>query len=66
MDLEAKKNAFLEAVKPEVQAIGQKFYAHAKEALKEAALESKTPLDDMALEVLISAFEKKILEKLGA
>ena len=65
MDLEAKKNAFFEAVKPEVQAIGQKLYAHAKEILKEAAAESKTPLDDMALEVLISAFEKKLLEKLG-
>jgi len=66
MDLEAKKNEFFEDVKPEVQVIGQKFYKHAKAALIEAAAETKTPLDDMALEVLVSAFEKKILEKVGA
>jgi len=65
MDLEVKKNAFFEDVKPEVQVIGQKFYKHAKAALIEAADETKTPLDNMALEVLIAAFEKKLLEKVG-
>jgi len=54
----------LEEVKPEIKGIAKKVYAFAKEALLEAAKESKTPLDDMALNILIQAYEAKLLAKI--
>ncbi len=54
----------LEEVKPEIKGIAKKVYAFVKESLLEAAKESKTPLDDMALNVLVQAYEAKLLAKI--
>lgn len=54
----------LEEVKPEIKGIAKKVYVFAKESLLEAAKESKTPLDDMALNILIQAYEAKLLAKI--
>lgn len=54
----------LEDVKPEIKGIAKKVYVFAKLALQEAAKESKTPLDDLALDALIKSFEGKVLAKI--
>jgi hypothetical protein len=54
----------LEDIKPEVKGIAKKVYGFSKQALVEAAKESKTPLDDLALDALIKSFESKILAKI--
>ena len=50
--------------KPEIIGIAKKVYGFGKEALQEAVLKSKTPIDDFAVDALIKNYEAILLAKI--